>query len=99
MSTRWKGNITDRGLAAEELENPRTCKRRRDDDVSMTLSHSSRVSSTKKKGAKFGDLEQETFRFDRIRPTEGKCCIYAKVFSFNESITLLVDLMRNSSNR
>jgi hypothetical protein len=102
MSTRWKRNFAEGALAAEELENPqegaRIHKRRRDDEVFLTPSPASRVSPTQMKSATFDDVEQETFRFDRMRPTEGKCCIYAKVFSFNESITLLDDLMRNRSN-
>jgi hypothetical protein len=103
MSPGWKRNFTDDGaLSAEELENPqgaRIFKRRRDNDVALTPSHSSRISPTQMKRATFDDVERETFRFDRIRPTEGKCCIYTKFFSLNESITLLVDLMSNSSNR
>jgi hypothetical protein len=102
MSTRCKRNVTDGALAAEELENPqeaRIHKRRRDDEVFLTPSPSFRVSPTQMKRATFDDVEQESFRFDRIRPTEGKCCMYTKFFSFNESITLLVDLMSNSSNR
>jgi hypothetical protein len=70
-------------LAAEELETPqgaRIHKRRRDDDAALTPSHSYRVSPTQMKRATFDDLDQETFRFDRIRPTEGKCCVHEILF-------------------
>jgi hypothetical protein len=81
MSTRWKRNFTDGALPAEELENPQGArniqKRRRDDDVALTPSHSS---PTQMKRATFDDLEPETFRFDWIRPTEGKCCVHKILF-------------------